>query len=114
MSTHLVHVGFLAPMVSGVHFRFVQVCYQRQNRFRTSVFLFSKVSPVCPVSDLQAALLNVRIISSSLSAAPNGGILAGGWIQLRCASGFNLNQFLGPLNVTCQATGRWTQFPTCS
>ncbi len=114
MSTHLVHVGFLVRMVSGVHFRFVQVCYHCQNRFRTGVFLFWKVIPVCSVSELQAALVNMRIVSNSLSAAPDGGILAGGWIQFQCAPDFNLSPFSGSLNVTCQATGSWTRFPICS
>jgi hypothetical protein len=72
------------------------------------------VIPVCSVSELQAALVNMRIVSNSLSAAPDGGILAGGWIQFQCAPDFNLSPFSGSLNVTCQATGSWTRFPICS
>ena len=111
----LVHVGLSVRMVFGVHHRFVQVCRWYQNRFKTSIFFhFWKVSPVCSVSELQSALVNVEIISNSLSASADGGVLADGWIQLQCAPDFNLDPSSGSLNVTCQATGRWATFPICS
>ncbi|CAF3900735.1 unnamed protein product [Rotaria magnacalcarata] len=71
------------------------------------------ISPSCPVGQLQSALVNVRIVSNSLQAG-NGGVLAGSWIQLQCASGFTLNPLSGSLNVTCRSTGTWSVFPVCS
>ncbi|CAF2947521.1 unnamed protein product [Rotaria sp. Silwood2] len=70
-------------------------------------------SPSCPVNQLQSALVNVEIVSRLLYAG-NGGILAGGWIQLRCAPGYNLKPLSGSLNITCLSTGAWSQFPICS
>ncbi|CAF4644759.1 unnamed protein product [Rotaria sp. Silwood1] len=70
-------------------------------------------SPSCPVNQLQSALVNVEIVSRSLYAG-NGGILAGGWIQLRCASGYILKSSPGSLNITCLSTGAWSPFPSCS
>ena len=70
-------------------------------------------SPSCPVGALQSALVNVEIVSRLLYAG-SGGILAGGWVQLRCAPGYTLNPFSGSLNITCSSTGTWSQFPVCT
>ncbi|CAF1497655.1 unnamed protein product, partial [Adineta steineri] len=66
----------------------------------------------CSVSELQSVLVKMRVISKSLSVSDNGDILVGGWIQLQCAPGLIL--LSGSLNITCKATGTWTQFPICS
>jgi hypothetical protein len=76
------------------------------------LYLSFLASAVCSLPKLQAALVNVGITSKNLYSA-NGGIIAGGWVQLYCANGLTLNPFSGSLNITCQATGEWTPFPVC-
>ncbi|CAF0789085.1 unnamed protein product [Adineta ricciae] len=67
----------------------------------------------CSLSQLSSALVNVQVVSKSLFSA-NNGITVGSWIQVQCSSGFQYNSLSGPLNITCLATGAWTQFPICS
>ncbi|CAF0747031.1 unnamed protein product [Adineta ricciae] len=67
----------------------------------------------CSLSQLSSALVNVQVVSKSLFSATNG-ITVGSWIQVQCSSGFQYNSLSGPLNITCLATGSWTQFPICS
>ncbi|CAF3630460.1 unnamed protein product [Rotaria sordida] len=69
-------------------------------------------SPACSINQLQSALINVVPVSNSLKVG-NGGILADGWIQLRCAHGYALRSLPSSLNITCLSTGAWSQFPVC-
>jgi hypothetical protein len=75
------------------------------------------VSPVCSLAQLQNALsIGMGVGSSALlsGGVNNPGILAGSWINIYCTGNYKWNPLSGPLNITCQSTGQWTTFPTCS
>ena len=92
----------------------MQVCHLGQTHFRTDNLILSiSVSPTCSFTQLSSALVNVRVVSRSLNSGASG-VLAGGWIQVDCGDGYRYNPLSGPLNITCLATGSWTQFPICS
>ncbi len=71
------------------------------------------MSPSCSVTDLQAALVNVAIVSRSMNVNAAGRILADGWIYLQCVPPYVRNPLSGSLNMTCLNTGLWSTPPVC-
>jgi hypothetical protein len=72
------------------------------------------VRATCSINDLQAALVNVDVVSKSLNVNVAGRIIDGGWIYLQCHPPYNRNSLSGSLNMTCMSTGLWSTPPVCS